>query len=288
MVPDWVTLNPKVALVRVGSAVYLILPGSEVTSFDGLEAESMAALQEELLGPVEGSTVFAELGEDLLGRLLERHLLLGGERAELERLRPQLPPEHQRPLKRLVFGACGTVATSMVVPQMVLLAIDSLAEHVDVVLTESARRFVRLRVLRYLGARTFTDGFASQPGAAVPHIHLAQGAEAVLIAPASAATIARLASGACDDLLSLIVAATTAPVIVAPVMNQNMWRHAAIARNVARLREDGIYVVAPGSARPIASRTGEAAEVGTQVGAMGLSLSNLVAVVEGVVELNRT
>ena len=63
--------------------------------------------------------------------------------------------------------------------------------------------------------------------------------------PASAACCHRLAEGACSDLISLTVAATTAPVIIAPVMNTTMWNHAAVQRNLQRLREDGMYVIEP-------------------------------------------
>lgn len=287
MVPDWVTLNPSVTVVGVGRAVHLFLPGCAVSSLDGADAERVTALQETLLGPVPGSTAVAELGEELLGRLLQGHLLLGGDPAELERLRPGPPRRFERPLKRLVLGVCGTFAAALV-PPLVACAADLLADQVDVVLTRSARRFLHPRVLRYLGVRTFTDGYAPQPGAVVPHVHLAQGTDAVVIAPASAATLAKLASGACNDLLSLIVAATTAPVIVAPVMNDQMWRHAAIARNVARLRADGIYVVATGPNRSIASRTGGVPEAGTQAGAMGLSPENLLPVVRAIVGLSRS
>lgn len=288
MVPECVTWNPAVTVVGTGSAVYLFLPGCAPVSLDGADGERVTSMQETLNAPVPGGNAVAALGDVLLWRLLQERILLGGDRAMLERLRPAPPPHPERPLRRLVFGVCGTFASAMIVPPLVACAMDFLADQVDVVLTRSARRFLRPRVLRYLGVRTFTDVFEQQPGAVVPHVHLAQGTDAVLIAPASAATLARLANGACDDLLSLIVAATTAPVIVAPVMNDRMWQNAAIARNVARLRADGIYVVATGPGRNIASRTGGAPEAGTQVGTMGLSLDNLVAVVRTIVGLHRS
>ena len=78
------------------------------------------------------------------------------------------------------------------------------------------------------------------------HVHLASRAEIIAVIPASAHALQRLATGACSDLLSLTVAATKAPVVLFPAMNANMWRHRAIARNVAQLRADGCYVVEPG------------------------------------------
>ena len=80
----------------------------------------------------------------------------------------------------------------------------------------------------------------------MPHVHLAQAASCVLAMPASANSLQRLASGACSDLLSLLVSATTAPIVVAPAMNDTMWNHRPVQRNVARIRDDGVYVIEPG------------------------------------------
>jgi 3-polyprenyl-4-hydroxybenzoate decarboxylase len=272
--------------VSKDGAVLLFLPGIAPLSLTGDDADRMAGLQELLLEPIPSKTVAAQLGDVLFWKLLQGQFLLGGERAVLDRLRPVRLRPSTRPLKRLVFGVCGTFAAATVVP-LVDTALYLLADEVDVVLTRAAKRFLRPRVLRYLGARTFTDAYASKPGATVPHIHLAQDADAVLIAPASAASLARFARGDCDDLLSLIVAATAAPVIVAPVMNHQMWRNPAIVRNIARLREDGIYVVAPDLGASIASRTRSASTFESQIGALGLPPETLVSLVTGIVDLSR-
>jgi phosphopantothenoylcysteine decarboxylase/phosphopantothenate--cysteine ligase len=79
------------------------------------------------------------------------------------------------------------------------------------------------------------------------HIELARWADLVLIAPATAHLIAKLASGAADDLLSTLCLATASPIAVAPAMNHQMWRHAATVRNVARISADGVYVLGPAS-----------------------------------------
>lgn len=287
MAQNLVTLNPGVALVGNDRALHVFRPGSDVMSLDAADGERLTSLQETLLGPVAADAAADGLGEDLFGHLLEAGVLVEGEHVELDGLRPGIPEGYKKPLKRMVLGVCGAVATAMVVPQMVMCAMDFLADEVDVVLTKSARRFLRPKVLRYLGARTFTNGFKPQSGAAVPHIHLSQDVDAVVIAPASAAALARFSGGACNDLLSLIVTATRAPVIVAPVMHNNMWRHPTTARNVARLREDGVYIVATGINRSVASRTGGTREEGIQAGAMGLGLSNLVSVVSGIVDLDQ-
>src|SRR3989442_15074440 len=77
-------------------------------------------------------------------------------------------------------------------------------------------------------------------------MHLAKRAELVLVLPATARTLFRLAHGVCDDLLSLVVCATEAPVVVVPSMNPVMWRNPAVQRNVDLLRRGGRFIVEPG------------------------------------------
>jgi hypothetical protein len=116
----------------------------------------------------------------------------------------------------------------------------------DLILTEAALRFTTSDFFEFYGIRTWVDAFARRDGVHVPHIALGQSADCLLVMPASAACCQRLANGACSDLLSMTVAATTAPVIIAPAMNTAMWNHAAVQRNVQRLRDDGMYVIEPG------------------------------------------
>ena len=92
---------------------------------------------------------------------------------------------------------------------------------------------------------TWVDAFDRRDGVHVPHVVLGQSADCLLVMPASAACCCRLAQGACSDLLSLTVSATTAPVVVVQVMNTAMWNHAAVQRNIQLMRDDGMYVVEP-------------------------------------------
>jgi phosphopantothenoylcysteine decarboxylase/phosphopantothenate--cysteine ligase len=94
----------------------------------------------------------------------------------------------------------------------------------------------------------FGEGSA-QPnaGSSVEHIGVAQSIEVLLVAPATADTLAKFANGTASDFLSTLYLATTAPVIVAPAMNVNMWQHAATQRNLETLRRRGVRVVEPGS-----------------------------------------
>lgn len=117
---------------------------------------------------------------------------------------------------------------------------------VRVVITESAREFV--------GAQTFAAITGSQPytelfgqDSVSPHTELARWAELVVVAPATAATLSRLANGLSEDLLSSTLIATEAPVLLAPAMHTEMWQHPATQRNVETLRADGHHFIGPES-----------------------------------------
>lgn len=124
--------------------------------------------------------------------------------------------------------------------------------EVQVIMTRSAQEFVTpLTFAALTGQKVITDMFAGESGAsanvesAIEHIAVAQRIDALVIAPATANTLARLARGIADDFLTTLYLATTAPVIVAPAMNVNMWEHAATQENLRLLRERGVRVVSP-------------------------------------------
>lgn len=123
---------------------------------------------------------------------------------------------------------------------------------VQCVMTAAAQQFVQpLTFAALTGQKVITEMFSQRDSRAaldssVEHISVAQSIDALLIAPATAATLARLAQGLASDFLSTLYLATTAPVIVAPAMNVNMWRHPATQANLALLRQRGVIVVEPG------------------------------------------
>ena len=117
---------------------------------------------------------------------------------------------------------------------------------VTVIMTESAHQFIGATTFEALTGRpVYSHAFEAREHFQGEHIGLARRAELTVIAPATAQTIARLANGMADDLLSTTVLVTTAPVIVAPAMNCDMWAKAAVQRNVGQLREDGYHLVGP-------------------------------------------
>ena len=125
--------------------------------------------------------------------------------------------------------------------------------RVQVIMTAAAQEFVRpLTFAALSGEKVITSMFGSsaeQPNldSAVEHISVAQSIDALLVAPATADAIAKFAHGIANDFLSTLYLATTAPVIVAPTMNVNMWQHPATQANLQVLRERGVQIVEPGS-----------------------------------------
>ncbi|MDR3764848.1 MAG: bifunctional phosphopantothenoylcysteine decarboxylase/phosphopantothenate--cysteine ligase CoaBC [Acidobacteriota bacterium] len=135
--------------------------------------------------------------------------------------------------------------------------------RVQVVMTAAAEEFIRpLTFAALTGEKVITGMFdqhdsKSALDSSVEHISVAQGIDALVVAPATAATLARFAQGFSEDFLSTLYLATTAPVIVAPAMNVNMWRHPATQQNLATLRARGVTIVQPGAGYLACGMTGE-------------------------------
>ena len=120
--------------------------------------------------------------------------------------------------------------------------------EVRVIMTTGAQAFITPLTLQALtGNEVHTSLLDEQAEAGMGHIELARWADLVIIAPASANTLARLAMGMADDLLTTVCLATTAPVIIAPAMNQQMWAHPAVTLNVQTLRDMNYYIIEPAS-----------------------------------------
>jgi phosphopantothenoylcysteine decarboxylase/phosphopantothenate--cysteine ligase len=150
--------------------------------------------------------------------------------------------------KRIVLGVCGSIASYKAAD--IASKLTQAGALVDVILTDSAQHFVSPLTFRALTARpVFTDMYDPRSPLAEEHVVLARGADALVIAPASATTLARLAHGMADNMVALTALATTAPVLVAPAMDAQMWEHAATQANVAVLRQRGVIFVGPAEGR---------------------------------------
>jgi phosphopantothenoylcysteine decarboxylase/phosphopantothenate--cysteine ligase len=151
---------------------------------------------------------------------------------------------------QITLGVTGGVAAYKAAELVRLLQQDGFT--VQVVMTRGAREFVTpLTFAALSGQKVITDLFEkSSTGeanveSAIEHIAVAQRTDLLLVAPATADILAKFARGIADDFLTTLYLATTAPVVVAPAMNVNMWNHAATQENVEKLRARGVKVVNP-------------------------------------------
>ncbi len=141
-----------------------------------------------------------------------------------------------------MVGVTGGIAAYKVVHLVRLLVKDG--HDVHVVPTEDALRFVGLPTWEAISRHPVTTSVHDDV-ARVRHVSLGQSADLVIVAPATANTLAKMTAGLADDLLGTTLLATTAPVVVAPAMHTEMWRHLATQHNIATLQERGVVVVGP-------------------------------------------
>ncbi|MFM2238162.1 MAG: hypothetical protein RL389_509, partial [Actinomycetota bacterium] len=154
---------------------------------------------------------------------------------------------------RVLVGITGGIAAYK--SAEIVRAFSELGHDVRVIATPNALRFIGAATLEALSHnQLFSDLYSDIPD--VRHIELAQWAEVVLVAPATASFLARSASGLADDLLGNVLLATTAPIAVAPAMHSEMWLNAATEANVSTLRARGITVIEPGIGRLTGEDTG--------------------------------
>jgi phosphopantothenoylcysteine decarboxylase/phosphopantothenate--cysteine ligase len=158
--------------------------------------------------------------------------------------------------RRILLGVTGGIAAYKAAE--LVRRLKERGAEVQVVMTAGAREFVTPLTFQALSGRPVrTELWDEAAEAAMGHIELARWADLVVVAPASADFLARLAGGRADDLLSTLCLATTAPIAVAPAMNRVMWANAATQANVATLRSRGFRVLGPGVGEQACGETGE-------------------------------
>jgi len=153
-------------------------------------------------------------------------------------------PRPSLPGQRVLLCVCGGIAAYKAA-ELVRRLREAGAE-VQVAMTENAQRFVGAPTFQALSGRAVRTSLWDEAAeAAMGHIELARWADRVLVAPATANTLAKLAHGFADDLVSTLCLATIAPIAVAPAMNNRMWLHPATQANVATLRARGVRFIGP-------------------------------------------
>lgn len=168
---------------------------------------------------------------------------------------------------KVALGVSGGIAAYKAAEVVRLLQDRGI--RVQVIMTQGAQQFVRpLTFAALSGEKVITDMFASgaddksaQPNidSAIEHIAVAQSIDALLVVPATADLLAKFAQGIANDFLTTLYLATTAPVVVAPAMNVNMWNHPATQANLELLRQRGVRIVEPGEGYLACGMTGPGA-----------------------------
>jgi len=150
----------------------------------------------------------------------------------------------QQPTKRILLGITGGIAAYKAAELLRLLMKQGM--EVQVAMTEAAGHFITPTTMQGLsGKPVFTNQWDMSVANGMAHIGLSRAADAIVIAPATADFIAKLAHGLANDLLSSLCLARNCPLLVAPAMNREMWQNAATQRNIAQLLADGVQVLGP-------------------------------------------
>lgn len=169
---------------------------------------------------------------------------------------PQNPGSPPLQGQRILLCVCGGIAAYKAC-ELVRRLRDA-GVQVRVAMTDNALRFVGAATFQALsGEPVRTSLWDEAAEAAMGHIELARWADRVLVAPATANTIARLAHGMADDLVSTLCLATAAPLVLAPAMNRQMWAHPAIQANVATLLARGATLLGPAAGDQACGEVGE-------------------------------
>lgn len=155
--------------------------------------------------------------------------------------------------KHILLGVCGGIAAYKSAYLVRLL--KKQGHDVTVVMSRAAEHFISAKTFHALsGNRVLRD--EDNGKLAMAHIDLTRQADVFLIAPASANTIAKMAGGLADNLITELVAARTCPLVVAPAMNQQMWHNPANQRNIQQLQQDGIVVISPNNGEQACGEVG--------------------------------
>ncbi len=260
--------SPLARVATSSSRVVFVSETGEAFALEGAAAAFAATVLRELESPrardelealvveATGSSASLLILAELLTKLLDAGILEERDEAPPASLRSS-----PRVSRRVVVAVSGAIA-AVEAPRLVGLLQDRGFE-VRVATTASARRFVSTQALAALThAPVAKTSLRGSGGAWVPHVELAEWAEAVVVYPASATTLSRLARGDFSDIVSAIALTTRAPVLIAPSMNHAMLASAAVQRNLATLEDDGLFVALPSRGREVADPPGRRAPRG--------------------------
>lgn len=230
--------------------------GTDVLRTDA--ADTIALFIQYLMAPRSGEAILSRLAKAppsvaaTLGEMVERGLIVSADepkslQASMDVLLVQNDGVRMRPgapvCEHLVVAMAGGILAGLIAPHLTSMIYSQFQRRLDLIFTKAAQNFVNPALYEYYGVRTWTDVFKLRDPIAVPHIDMGKTCDLYMVMPASASALGRLARGECGDFLSLMAAATKAPILIVPSMNTVMWDQPSVQRNVRQLREDGMYVM---------------------------------------------
>lgn len=243
--------SSNVRIVDHGEHTTVVARDGSIRRFDGDSARLVRVLLDHSTRPVTRAELLAVIAEASGAPLdatsvsvVDQALAVLRGTGVLDEPSPEKAPPVCFTRRRVVLGLTGAVAT-LHAP----LVIQALMRKYDtqVIATRKALRFIGRVGLEALTHRPVRSGvWQTRPERPVPHIEIAEWADLVLVCPASATTIARIATANCADLVSAVATSTRAPVVLVPSMNSAMHANPAVKRNLETLRDEGRFVVHPG------------------------------------------
>ncbi len=252
--------TPSARVVEHREATTVVSIDGRIQRFAGASGELVAEILRTLSAPCSRAELVAKLGQRFEavaenGSTIDAALeLLVGAGA----IREVSPPSARARSHRanVVLGVTGAVASAMA-PQLAGVLVAA-GFAVRVATTKAARKFVQPLALEAITHQRVVRGLWDRtPDLPTPHINLAEWADVVVICPATATTLSRLATGDCSDVVSATAIATRAPVVVVPSMNAAMYEAPAVRRNLGLLRDDGVHLVMPTLGHEVAHAPGE-------------------------------
>ncbi|MBB5073775.1 phosphopantothenoylcysteine decarboxylase/phosphopantothenate--cysteine ligase [Bartonella callosciuri] len=164
---------------------------------------------------------------------------------------PSIPPSQASALelqslqsKSLLLIIGGSIAAYKALD--LIRRLQERGAHLNIIMTKAAQKFITPLAAEALSGHTvYSDLFSREEEHDIGHIRLAQGADLIILAPATANRIAKIANGIGDDLADCVLLAARCPLLIAPAMNPAMWAHPATVRNVAQLRANGVHIIGP-------------------------------------------
>jgi phosphopantothenoylcysteine synthetase/decarboxylase len=158
--------------------------------------------------------------------------------------------------RKIVLCAAGGFQSYML-PGFILALVQHFADDVQVVLSRAAAKLVSTYSVEAASRnKAYVEIDEQGPGVFVPHIELGRDVDLILVYPATVNIVGKVANGICDELISALILATTAPVVFVPIANELMWAHPAVKRNLQQLRDDGYFVLDPVPSFEVGTREG--------------------------------